>query len=137
MVITTTPLAAREPYKAVAVASFKMVIDSIRFGSISYNLETLTSKPSIIKVGRFGLSFKFDFDNASASNCLTPKPDSPRIYTSGKALGSDPQRLFSLIRKEGSNACNALITFVFETFNKSSFFTVTALPVKLELRIFI
>ena len=114
-----------------------MVIDSIRFGSISYNLLTLTSKPSIINVGRFGLSTRFDFDKASLSNCFTPKPDSPRIYTSGKALGSEPQRLFSLMRKEGSNVCKALMTFVFETLSKSSFFTVTALPVKLELRIFI
>ena len=36
VVTTITPLEARDPYIAVAAASFNKVIDSILFGSMSY-----------------------------------------------------------------------------------------------------
>ena len=130
--MTTTPLAALEPYIAVAAASFKMVTLSIRDGSISYNLVTLISKPSIMKVGKLGLFFKDDLDVTSTSNSLTPIPDLPRIYTSGTEFGSEPQALFSAIRKDGSNACIAEITLLCDTFSNSSFLIVTVLPVKLS-----
>ena len=71
---------------------------------MSYNFVTLISKPSIIKVGRFGLFFKEDLEVTSTSNSLIPIPDLPRKYTSGRALGSDPHILFSAIRKDGSKA---------------------------------
>ena len=91
----------------------------------------------MMKVGKLGLSTKLDLESGSLSNCLVAEiPDSPRIYTSGIAFGSDPQALFSLIRKEGSKACIAFITLVFETFKRSSFFTITEFPVKLDFLIF-
>ena len=88
--ITITPLAAREPYMAVAAASFKILIVSTRLGSMSYTFCTLTSKPSMIKVGRLGLFSKADLDNTSCSRALTPIPERPRIYISGTIFGSDP-----------------------------------------------
>ena len=86
----------------------------------------------MIKVGKFGLFSKDDFDNASLSNPFTPIPDRPRIYISGTAFGSDPQILLFCIRKDGSNEANACTTFVGEAFSKSSRFTEMELPVKLS-----
>ena len=133
--ITTTPFAAREPYIAVAEASFNIWTFSTRIGSISYTFCTLTSKPSMIKIGRFGLFFKEDLDNASLSSSFTPIPERPRIYISGIAFGSDPHLLFCCIRNDGSNVDNACTTFVADAFNKSSRFTEIELPVKLSFLI--
>ena len=44
-------------------ASFKTVKLSIRVGSKSYTFSMLTSKPSMIKVGKLGLFSKFDFES--------------------------------------------------------------------------
>ena len=124
---------------AVAAASFKIVIVSIRFTSKSYIFCTSTSKPSKINTGKLGLFSKvvrWVLFCCSTSNPLAcPIEVSPRILNSGKALGSDPHSLLSLIRKEGSNVCNAAITFFEFTFINCSFVTVVALPVKLSLRI--
>ena len=87
--ITTTPFAARDPYIAVAAASFNIVKLSIRVGSKSYIFSMLTSKPSIIKVGRFGLFSRFERDR-SLSKSLIPNPERPRIYISGTVFGSEP-----------------------------------------------
>ena len=86
----------------------------------------------MIKVGKFGLFSKDDFDSASLSNPFTPIPDRPRIYISGTAFGSDPQILLFWIRNEGSKEANACTTFVAEAFSKSSRFTEIELPVKLS-----
>ena len=115
VVIITTPFAAREPYIAVAAASFKIVMLAIRLGSISYNFCTLISKPSMIKVGRLGLFFNDVLERLCASNCVVPIPERPRIYNSGTLFGFEPAKLFSAIRKEGSNVCKAPNTFVLET----------------------
>ena len=63
----------------VAAASFKIVIRSIRLGSKSYTFDTDTSKPSIIKIGVFGLFERADWETASLSNSMTPTPERPRI----------------------------------------------------------
>ena len=48
------------------------------------------SKPSIIKVGRFGLFSRFERDR-SLSKSLIPNPERPRIYISGTVFGSEPR----------------------------------------------
>ena len=94
----------------------------------------LTSNPSIMKVGRFGLFSKFDLESWSLSNSFTPKPERPRIYISGSAFGSEPNWLLLTKRKDGSNDCKAPITFVCDTLRKSSPEICVELPVKLDLR---
>ena len=106
-------------------------MDSIRLGSKSYNVVALISNPSIMKVGRFGLSFRLDFERSLASSLSKlPMPDCPRIYISGTALGFEPIRLLSTILNEGSKVCMALRTLVLEAFINSSFLMVTEFPVK-------
>ena len=88
----------------------------------------------MIKVGKLGLFSKFDFESWSLSSSLTPKPERPRIYISGKAFGSEPNCTLSTKRKEGSNDWIAPIIFVCDTLRKSSPEIWVELPVKLDLR---
>ena len=59
----------------------------------------------MMKVGRFGLFCRFDFEvRLCASSSFTPMPELPRMDTSGRAFGSEPQVVFSAMRNDGSNA---------------------------------
>ena len=87
-----------------------------------------------MKVGRFGLFSRFDLDSWFLSKSLTPTPERPRIYISGNALGSEPNCVLVIKRKEGSNDCMASSTFVCDTLRNSSPVICVELPVKLDLR---